>query len=237
MVEKIVRLAKVEPGDDVVEIGPGLGSLTLGLALADANVVALEIDRYLIPALEEVVAGRDVDVRNVDVLEFDWDELGPGPWRVVANLPYNIATPLILDLLAGQPKLKHWLVMVQREAGERLVAGPGSRIYGIPSVLTAFWAKARIVGTVAPEVFLPRPRVDSVLVSIERLDPSPFDVDFGALSALVRKAFGQRRKMLRKSLSRIITPEQFEAAGIEPTSRPEELDVTQWAALTRVSGS
>ncbi len=258
-IDKIVRLAGVEPGDRVVEIGAGLGSLTVGLLHAGAAVTALEIDRYLIPALTDTVAGRgEVTIHHVDALEADWSAiLGPDddhgqdgsaattppdtaadparPWKVVANLPYNIATPLLLDLLAGQPRLERYLVMVQREAGERLAAGPGSKTYGIPSVLAGYWAEVRLVGSVRAELFLPRPKVASVLVEMVRR-PSPIaDVGFDALATLVRAGFGQRRKMLRRALADHVTAEQFEAAGVAPTARAEELDLEAWGALVRVT--
>ncbi|MGH1490415.1 MAG: 16S rRNA (adenine(1518)-N(6)/adenine(1519)-N(6))-dimethyltransferase RsmA [Acidimicrobiales bacterium] len=240
MIDKIVRLAGVESGDRVVEIGPGLGSLTLGLCGAGADVVAIEVDRYLIPALTEVVGQYEhqgtLRILNADVREVDWDDLlGERTATVVANLPYNIATPLILDLLVAEPRLNRWLVMVQREAGERLVAGPGSKTYGIPSVLLAYWAEARIVGSVGAELFLPRPKVESVLVRIDRSPEPRVDADFAVLSNLVRTGFGQRRKMLRRSLSELVTPEQFEQAAIEPTARPEELAIEQWARLATVT--
>lgn len=240
MIDKIVRLAGVGPDDRVVEIGPGLGSLTLGLCEAGARVVAIEIDRYLIPALSEVTeqheqAGR-LRILNADVREVDWDAvLGDENATVVANLPYNIATPLILDLLVAEPRLDRWLVMVQREAGERLVAGPGSKTYGIPSVLLSYWAEARIVGSVGAELFLPRPNVESVLVRIDRSAQPRVDADYDALTTLVRTGFGQRRKMLRRSLADLVTAEQFEQADVAPTARPEELTIEQWAQLATVT--
>jgi 16S rRNA (adenine1518-N6/adenine1519-N6)-dimethyltransferase len=233
-VDRIVRLAGVEPGDRVVEIGAGLGSLTLGLADAGARVLAVEVDRYLIPALTETVDGLDVEIVNCDIRRLDWQQrLGAGTWSVVANLPYNLATPLILDLLATRPELTRWLVMVQREAGERMVAEPGNRIYGIPSVLTAYWARARIVGTVRAELFLPRPKVESVLVAIDRRDNPVVDAPFDRLSQLVRAGFGQRRKMVRRSLAGLLTIEEMEAAGVDPTARAEQLDTAAWGALAR----
>jgi len=245
MADKIIRLADIGSDDHVLEIGPGLGALTGGLCTTGATVVAVEIDRYLIPALTDQVgqhqlAGR-LTIINADVRDLDWPAvLGPHRWTVVANLPYNIATPLILDLLAQQPQLDRWVVMVQREAGERLVAGPGTRIYGIPSVLLAYWAEARIVGSVPAELFLPRPNVESVLVEIRRhrretgLDvraASPSAEEFMVLSRLVRRAFGQRRKMLRRSLAEFVDQDQLERAGIQPTQRPEELDLDHWLRL------
>ncbi|MGI9612025.1 MAG: 16S rRNA (adenine(1518)-N(6)/adenine(1519)-N(6))-dimethyltransferase RsmA [Acidimicrobiales bacterium] len=233
-INKIVRLANVGPSDRVVEIGAGLGSLTVGLAATGAEVVALEIDRHLIPALHETVDGLGVEVHEADARTFDWGRLGTDSWHVVANLPYNIATPLVLDLLAAQPQLDRWLVMVQREAGERLVAGPGSKIYGIPSVLTALWAEARIVASVSAELFLPRPKVESVLVEIVRHPVPPVELaggDTDTVIKLVRAGFGQRRKMLRRSLAAHCTVEDLERAGIAPTARAEELGVEQWLGL------
>lgn len=240
MIDKIVRVSGVGPGDPVIEIGPGLGSLTLGLCHAGAKVVSIEVDRYLLPALRSVVGDYERDgslkIINQDVREVDWDALlGNESWSVVANLPYNIATPLILDLLAAEPRLHSWLVMVQREAGERLVAEPGGKIYGIPSVLVAYWGQAKLVGSVGADLFFPKPKVESVLVKIDRSQTPRFPAEFGRLSTLVRTAFGQRRKMLRRSLSNHVTQEQMEAAGIEPTARPEELGVEAWAKLATVS--
>lgn len=258
-IDKIVRLADVGPGDRVIEIGPGLGSLTIGLCRAGASVVSIEVDRYLIPVLREVVGPfeRDGRLRIVegDVREVDWDDVlashaanldgdgngdggvdaighaGADEWAVVANLPYNIATPLILDLLVEQPRLTRWVVMVQREAGERLVADPGSKIYGIPSVLLSYHASARIVGSVGAELFLPRPKVESVLVRIDR-HPAPIvDGDYERIATLVRAGFGQRRKMLRRSLADHIDADGFAAADIEPTARPEEIGIEGWSRL------
>ncbi len=239
MISKIVRLAGVKKGDKVLEIGPGLGSLTLGLCEAGANVTAIEIDKYIIPALEHVLdeAGqRDaVELINSDVLKLDWPAtLGEGSWNVVANLPYNISTPLILDLLASQPQLASWLVMVQREAGERLAASPGSKIYGIPSVLASYWGTCSVVSKVPAELFLPKPRVESVLVKIDRHNELPSAQRFKKLAALVKAGFGQRRKMLRRSLAAHLTAEQIQTA-VAPTARAEELSLTQWLALVDVA--
>ncbi len=244
LIDKIVRLARVAPGDAVVEIGPGLGSLTVGLAAAGASVLAIEIDRHLIPALEEVVADLDVTVVQADALTLDWPSLFDR-WprtaseperrcRVVANLPYNIATPLVLDLLRDRPELQHWLVMVQREVGERLAAEPGDSACGIPSVLVSYWGHAEVVGRVPAEVFFPRPNVESVLVRIERTEQPRLDVPFAPFAALVRAGFGQRRKMLRRSLASMLTVQQIEAAGVRPTDRAEQLDLAAWGRLTSV---
>lgn len=240
MIDKIVRLAGVAPGDRVVEIGPGLGSLTVGLLDAGADVLAVEIDRYLIPALTEVVdqaaevSDGNVRILHADAMTIDWSsELGDEPAKVVANLPYNVATPLVLDLLKTQPLLNSFLVMVQAEVGERLAAGPGSKKRGIPSVITEYWGHAAVVGRVPPQVFIPQPRVDSVLVRIVRDDTRKVDAPFGELSALVRAGFGQRRKMLRRSLSGLLDESSIADADVDPTARAETLDLESWGRLTR----
>ncbi|NNF53848.1 MAG: 16S rRNA (adenine(1518)-N(6)/adenine(1519)-N(6))-dimethyltransferase RsmA [Acidimicrobiales bacterium] len=235
-VDKIVRLAGVEEGDRVIEIGPGLGSLTLGLADAGAQVIAIEADRYLLPGIREVLetAGlaHRVSLVHGDAMKLDWTTLvGGHDWKVVANLPYNVSTPLILDLLRDQPTLTDWLVMVQQEAGERLAAGSGSRTYGIPSVLLGYWASARIVDTVSNSVFLPRPRVSSALLKVHRHETLPISAPFDRYATLVRTGFNQRRKMLRRSLSALLTAEQMTAAGVDPTSRAEMLTPAQWGSL------
>lgn len=231
-VEKIVRLSGVGPHDQVVEIGAGAGSLTVGLIRSGARVLAVEQDRRLAELLGQTLGGYGVEIHQADAREFEWTEhLGARPWHVVANLPYNISTPLILDMLAERPEFSKWLVMVQRESGERLVASPGSRIYGIPSVLLAYWGTGRIVGTVGADVFLPRPRVDSVLVEIERHSQPVVDIGFDVLARVVRCGFGQRRKMLRRSLSGMLDVAQIESAGVDPTDRAEQLDLGAWARL------
>ena len=233
-VRRIARLAGVGPGDHVIEVGPGLGSLTLALAETGAAVTALEMDRHLVPVLREVVADRPVRVVQGDAMAVDWDDLlaGADRWVLVANLPYNVATPLVLDLLAGVPAIERMLVMVQREAGERLAAGPGSGTYGIPSVKVALRATARLVGRVGPDVFLPRPRVESALVEVVRRSEPATSADPDRLVALVERAFNQRRKMLRRSLAGIAGPEAFAEAGIDPADRPERLSVQDWGRLT-----
>jgi len=199
-----------------------------------ASVTAVELDRYLLPVLRDVVAGLPVRVVEGDALRLDWPALlaDHERWTLVANLPYNVATPLVLDLLAGAPAIERMLVMVQKEAGERLAAEPGSGAYGIPSVKVALRATARVVGRVGPDVFLPRPRVDSALVEVVRLPEPATDADPVLLVDLVETAFNQRRKMLRRSLATRVSPEAFEAAGIDPADRPERLSVQDWGRLT-----
>jgi 16S rRNA (adenine1518-N6/adenine1519-N6)-dimethyltransferase len=233
-VRRIARLAGIGPGSHVVEVGAGAGSLTLALAETGAEVTAVEVDRHVLPLLRASVEDAPgVRVVEADAMTLDWPALlaGAPAWTLVANLPYNVATPLIIDLLETAPSITRMLVMVQREAGERLVAPPGSRVYGIPSVRVAYRATARIAGRVGPDVFLPRPRVDSVLVEIERLSAPAVGSDPERLFALVRAGFGQRRKMLRRSLGDLVAPEAFEAAGIAPTARAEELSIEDWGRL------
>ena len=236
-VRRIARLAGIGPGDAVVEIGAGLGSLTLALAATGASVTAVEVDRHLLPALREVVEPAGVAVVEGDALRLDWEGLlgpTPGAWVLVANLPYNVATPLIADLLDRVPAVGRMLVMVQREVGERLAAGAGDPAYGAVSVKVAYWGRARLVGRVPAAVFVPRPNVESVLVDIRRhakpaVDPATVAPE--ALFALVRAGFAQRRKMLRSALAGVVGPEGFEAAGVDPRARAETLDVAAWGRL------
>ncbi|MCU1354486.1 MAG: Ribosomal small subunit methyltransferase [Acidimicrobiales bacterium] len=236
-VRRIARLAGVGPGDGVVEIGAGLGSLTLALADTGADVTAIEIDRYLLPVLREVVEPRGVRVIGGDARTLAWDEVlaGRPSWALVANLPYNVATPMVLDLLAGVPAISRMLVMVQREVGERLAATVGTSAYGIPSVKLAYRATARVVGRVSPEVFLPRPKVESALVEVVRRAEPATAADPERLFALVQAGFGQRRKMLRRSLAALVAPEAFAAAGVAPEARAEELTVEDWGRLVLAS--
>lgn len=232
-VRRIADLARIGPDDRVVEIGAGLGSLTLALADTGAAITAVEVDHGIVPLLREVVADRpNVAAIEANAMELDWDELldpTHDRWILVANLPYNVATPLVCDLLDGVPQIHRMIVMVQREAAERFVAAPRTPAYGAVSVKVAYWATGRIVGHVPASVFVPRPNVESSLVEIERRRPPATEP--GALFELVRAGFGQRRKMLRRSLDGIVTPEQFTAADVAPTARPEELDVAAWCRL------
>jgi 16S rRNA (adenine1518-N6/adenine1519-N6)-dimethyltransferase len=232
-VRRIARLADVGPGDHVIEIGAGLGSLTLALAETGAAVTAVEIDRGIVPVLRDVLAGTDVRVVEGDAMTLDWPALlhGHDRWVLVANLPYNVATPLVCDLLDFVPSIERMLVMVQREVAERLCAPAGSAAYGAVSVKVAYWATARIAGLVPASVFVPRPNVESALAHITRRPRPATDADPTTMFTLVRTAFGQRRKMLRRSLAALVTTEVFAAAGIDGQRRPEELDVTEWGRL------
>ena len=233
-VRRIARLAGVGPTDHVVEIGAGLGSLTLALAETGARVRAVEVDRGVVPVLREVVAAHDnVTVIEGDALRLDWDEVleGHDRWVLVANLPYNIATPLVCDLLDGVPAVQRMLVMVQREVAERFCAAARTPAYGAVSVKIAYWATSKVAGIVPASVFVPKPNVESALAEITRRPSPAVAVPIDELFELVRPAFGQRRKMLRRSLSAIVAPEVFEAAGIDAQRRPEELDVLEWGRL------
>lgn len=236
-VRRVVRLAGIGPGDRVLEIGAGLGSLTLALAETGATVTAVEIDHDLVPLLERNTAHlANVRVVEADAMSADWDSLlgEHRDWTLVANLPYNVATPLIADLLDGEPRIARMTVMTQREVAERLVARPGDDAYGALSVKIAFWAEAEIVGLVPASVFVPRPKVESALVSIVRRPvPLDGDVDPPALFALVRAGFAKRRKMLRGALAGTVDATTFAGAGIDPTARAEELSVADWIRLRR----
>lgn len=244
-VRRIAALAGVGPGDRVVEIGAGLGSLTLALAETGAEVVAVEVDRYLIPLLEGLVPGGVVVV-EADAMRLDWDELlgavDPAhPWTLVGNLPYNVATPLVLTVLERAPQVDSLLVMVQREVGERLAARAGEPSFGIPSVKVSWWAGAEVVGRVPVGVFMPRPRVESVLVRITRRPAPPpaalrAGVDRAEVFALVEAGFGQRRKMLRRSLAAHLAASDIVEAGIRPDARAEELALEDWIALAARAG-
>jgi 16S rRNA (adenine1518-N6/adenine1519-N6)-dimethyltransferase len=235
-VRRIARLAEVGPGDRVVEIGAGLGSLTLALAETGAAVTSVEIDRYLVPVLREVVEPVGVTVVEADAMALDWDALlGDRRWALVANLPYNVATPLVADLLDGVPQIERMLVMVQKEVGERLAARVGDDAYGGVSVKVAYWAESAVVGVVPPTVFHPRPNVSSALVRIVRRPAPAVDAPRDRLFQLVRAGFGQRRKMLRRSLSGLVDAECFAAAGVRPEARAEELDVEAWGRLASCS--
>jgi len=233
-VRRIARLAEVGPGDHVVEVGPGLGSLTIALAETGAAVTAVEMDRHLVPVLEETVVPLGVRLVVADALAVDWAEVlaGAPTWSLVANLPYNVGTPLVLDLLDDVPAITSMLVMVQREVGERFAASPGGRDYGIPSVKVAYHGRAQVVARVPATVFIPQPRVESVLVRITRTEAPAVDADPEVLFSLVRTAFGQRRKMLRRSLGALVSDEAFVRAGVEPTDRPERLGIEAWGRLT-----
>jgi 16S rRNA (adenine1518-N6/adenine1519-N6)-dimethyltransferase len=239
-VRRIARLAGVGPGSSVLEIGAGLGSLTLALAETGARVVAVELDRYLVPVLRSVVEPVGAEVVEGDAMTLDVAGLlaarGGGAWSLVANLPYNVATPLVMKTLVEVGAVEHLLVMVQREVGERMAAGVGDPAYGSVSVRVAYFAQSSVAGRVPPAVFIPRPRVDSVLVKMDRRPVPAVDpqlVSYERLAAVVKAGFGQRRKMLRRSLAGVVDAAAFERAGIRPDARAEELTVEEWGRLAQ----
>ena len=242
---RIVKLAGVGPGDRVLEVGPGVGSLTVALAEAvspGGEVVALEIDRHLLPVLGEVVADlSQVRVVHGDALVVEYEALlrDARPWTMVSNLPYNVATPLMARLLDDVPRLQTLSVMVQKEVAERLAAPPGTPACGAISVKVAYHATASIVGVVPPTVFMPRPKVDSAIVRFERRADPPVEVPSAeGLFALARAGFGQRRKTLRQALRPLLEARVeavLAAAEIAPMTRAETLSLDQWAALARAA--
>lgn len=238
---RIVRLAGVTQGDRVLEIGPGIGSLTLALAEAGAEVVAVERDRHVIPVLEEVLGDTErVTVVHDDALSADYERLlGGGRWEMVSNLPYNLATPIVVTLLERAGWIGRLTVMLQREVGHRFVARPRTKAYGAVTVKIAYYADASLLGTVPPTVFVPRPRVESVLVRLDRRPEPPVIVsDPARLFELVRAGFAQRRKMLGRSLRPVLgrqAGELLAGAGIDPTARAEHLGLEEWAALCRAA--
>ncbi|MCS5732974.1 16S rRNA (adenine(1518)-N(6)/adenine(1519)-N(6))-dimethyltransferase RsmA [Herbiconiux daphne] len=242
-VRKIVRVAKVEPGDTVVEVGPGLGSLTLGLLEAGASVVAVEIDRRLAEQLpltvSQLAPDAQLTVIRDDALRIR--ELPGEPSRLVANLPYNVSVPVLLHLLEHFPSITAGVVMVQAEVGHRLAAPPGSKVYGSPSVKAAWYGTWRTAGQVSRQVFWPVPNVDSVLVGFERVGTGLASEELRVRTfEIVDAAFQQRRKMLRQSLSVVLGDSQAASriltdAGVEPTSRGEQLSVHDFLAVAKAS--
>jgi 16S rRNA (adenine1518-N6/adenine1519-N6)-dimethyltransferase len=240
MARRIVELAGVGPGDRVVEVGAGLGSLTVALAAAGAPVTAVEIDRRLIPALTEVTAGLPgVRVVQADAMTARWESIleGDGPWVLVANLPYNVATPVVLRFLQEEPRVERMLVMVQREVGERMAAGAGAEQFGAVSLRVAYHAEASLARRVPATVFWPVPNVESVLVRVERRRQPPVDTDPDALFVVIDEAFAQRRKTMRGALVRLgVRPDgaaaMLQACGLDPRTRPEELSLEAFARVT-----
>ena len=240
-VRRIVAAAGLRPDDVVLEVGPGLGSLTLGLVGAAARVHAVEIDPALAAALPGTVTAPNLTVHRADALRVTAADFAPAPTMLVANLPYNVAVPVVLHLLAELPTLRGGLVMVQKEVADRLVAPPGSKVYGIPSVKLAWYADARAAGRVPPAVFWPVPNVDSGLVAFA-CRPAPAAVPREKVFAVIDAAFAQRRKTLRAALagwagSPARAEEVLVTAGLNPQARGEALGVGEFAAIAAAAGS
>ncbi|HSF97359.1 MAG TPA: 16S rRNA (adenine(1518)-N(6)/adenine(1519)-N(6))-dimethyltransferase RsmA [Ornithinibacter sp.] len=240
-VRRIVRVAGVGTGDTVVEVGPGLGSLTLALLSEVDRVVAIEVDPVLARALPATVAQHaPAQLDRLEVVLADALAVtqlpGPPPTALVANLPYNVSVPVVLRFLELFPTLRTILVMVQLEVAERLAAGPGSKTYGVPSVKAAWYADVRLAGRVPRSVFWPVPNVDSGLVALTRREAPVTDATREQVFACVDAAFAQRRKTLRAALaswagSPALAEAALTAAGVDPRTRGEQLDVAAFAAI------
>jgi 16S rRNA (adenine1518-N6/adenine1519-N6)-dimethyltransferase len=231
---KIAGLAEVGPGDRVVEVGPGTGTLTAALEQTGAAVTAIEVDDSLRPILEETTSATLVfgDAAKMNLSEL----LAGGDWTFVSNLPYNVGTSIVLDALRSIPQIRRFVVMVQLEVAQRLVAMPGSKTYGQPSVVTSLHGVAHIALRVPPQVFVPAPRVGSAVVVIDRRPAHPLAPRAIEIAA---NAFNQRRKMLRKSLAGTFADPVAIAdrAGLESTARPEDLDPTDFIRLAEAEAS
>jgi 16S rRNA (adenine1518-N6/adenine1519-N6)-dimethyltransferase len=243
-VRRIVRVAEVGPDDVVLEVGPGLGSLTLALLPTVSHVVAVEIDERLATLLPQTVRTHAPDVAGkLTVVHADALRLpavpGEQPTAIVANLPYNVAVPVLLHLLPSLPTVRRVLVMVQLEVAQRLAAGPGDEAYGVPSVKARWYGDVRLAGTIGRQVFWPAPRIDSGLVSLVRGEPPVTSAARTAVFDVVDAAFSQRRKTLRAALagwagSPQAAEEAVRAAGIDPGARGETLDVTDFARIAEL---
>ena len=245
-VRRIVGLSGVGPDDVVIEVGPGLGSLTLGLLETGARVVAIEVEsslaRRLVRTVSQRMPGAEDRLVVVEADAMRVTELpGAPPTHVVANLPYNISVPVLLHLAETFPSWQSGLVMVQLEVADRLVAGPGSKVYGVPSSMLAWWATATRVATVPPTVFWPVPNVDSGLVSLARREPRSTTADRRRVFETIDAAFNQRRKMLRAALAGTIgssaaAAEVLVAAGVDPQARGETLGIGDFARIAEHLG-
>jgi len=236
---KVVSIAGVARGDRVLEIGPGLGALSLAVMDAGASLIAVEVDRSLKPVLDETLSGHHVDLVIADAMKVDYKRLlRSRPTKLIANLPYQIGTPLVLDLLAGVPAIQSFTVMVQKEVGERLAASPGDPQYGAVSAKVAFMASARIAARISRRVFYPVPDVESVVVQIERRTQPLEKIARARLFAVIEAGFAQRRKTIRRALrGGGWTAEEVERAltraDIPGEARAETLGVPQFAAIAR----
>jgi 16S rRNA (adenine1518-N6/adenine1519-N6)-dimethyltransferase len=232
VIQRIVRCAAVGKESNVVEIGGGTGTLTAALAAVGARVIVYEVDAGLVRVLEHTVGGLpNVDIRHADASSVDLArELSVGQWSMISNLPYNVGTGIVLDALRGAPSIDRFVLLVQREVAERLLAGPGSRLYGIPSVVASLHAHGSIVFSVSPSVFYPAPAVASAVIELERR-PAPVNAEQAI--GIASTAFGQRRKMLRRSLAAVVpeTTDVLRRCGVDPTDRAEDLSPEAYVAI------
>lgn len=247
LLKKIVEAADIKPGDRVVEIGPGAGTLTRELAEAGAEVLAVEIDKSLLPVLQEVLEGLSVKVIQGDILKLNLDEITKEnnlrePYKIVANLPYYITTPVIMHLLENRYKLDELIIMVQLEVAERLAAQPGGKDYGAITLAVKYYTEPRILFKVPGKMFTPSPAVDSAVIILKKRKTSPVDVYNPKLMfKIIKGAFGQRRKTLLNALSSVSPPlsrteiaEILEAAGINKERRGETLSLEEYAKLANL---
>ena len=238
-IRQIIKLADLGPADFVIEVGPGLGSLTLALLESCEHVTAVEVDDVLVKILKEVT-GEQIEnklrIIHADVMTLDLKQVleeRSNHWNLVANLPYNIAVPMICDFLEKAPLISKMTVMVQREVAERMIAKVGDKAYGLPSVKIEYFAEAKIIADIPPTVFIPKPRVESSIVQIVRRDNPIISEDYEILFSLIKSAFRHRRKMLRSSLKGILSTDDFTATEIDPTKRAENLTLKEWELLTK----
>ncbi|SVD01741.1 uncharacterized protein METZ01_LOCUS354595, partial [marine metagenome] len=238
-IRQIIKLADLDPEDFVLEVGSGLGSLTLALLESCKHVTAIEVDDVLVNILKETTgnqAENKLRIIHADVMELDLQQVleqKNSQWNLVANLPYNIAVPVICDFLESTSLISKMTVMVQREVAERMVAKVGEKAYGLPSVKIEYFAEAKIIADIPPTVFLPKPRVESSIVQIVRRKNPMISEDYEVLFSLIKSAFRHRRKMLRSSLKEILSTDDFDLTGIDPTNRAENLTLKEWELLAK----
>lgn len=238
-IRQIIKLADLDPADFVIEVGSGLGSLTLALLESCEHVTAVEVDDVLVKILKETTGdqtGNKLRIIHADVMTLDLKQVleeRSNHWNLVANLPYNIAVPMICDFLEKAPLISKMTVMVQREVAERMIAKVGDKAYGLPSVKIEYFAEAKIIADIPPTVFIPKPRVESSIVQIVRRDNPIISEDYEILFSLIKSAFRHRRKMLRSSLKGILSTDDFTATEIDPTKRAENLTLKEWELLTK----
>lgn len=239
VIDRILRSISAKAGERLLEIGPGQGALTQGLLNSGGQLDVVELDKDLVPILNQQFAGRDnFRLHQGDALKFDFTSLGAAPrsLRVVGNLPYNISTPLIFHLLANAELIRDMHFMLQKEVVDRMAAGPGSKVYGRLSVMLQAYCQVTSLFVVPPGAFRPPPKVDSAVVRLVPRDPASINIaDHKRFADVVKAAFGQRRKTLRNALNNVVSAEQFLAAGVRPDARAEQLDVAEFIALANAS--
>ncbi len=236
VIQRIVNAVHPRRGETMVEIGPGQGALTCELLSALGRLDVVELDRDLIPLLEQNCGNRgELHIHQADALQFDFCSLSPGPHqlRVVGNLPYNISTPLLFHLLEMSHCIRDMHFMLQKEVVERLTARPGSGAWGRLSVMIQFYCQAEMLFVVGPGAFRPAPKVESAVVRLVPHQQPPVDVDPARLSALLQRAFAHRRKTLRNNLKGLLDADTIAALGIDPGLRPERLSLEDFARLAR----